>query len=373
MYSYTSLHTLSLLGSLIASIDAYPTPSYLGPSSADALPLSPPRHQQPHTLYTSTSTSFHPSRSGTLTVHPPNLHSPSNNSPPLSLPFSLTSTCPHLIPTWSRLTSNLLTNILLLYPAGPTSSPYYTISPPSSSSPHTTYSITTTIALPTQSKSSEFRSTLHLTLTPTTASRTTDRIHKPEWRSLIALLHGANDAILRAASPSTGFGRWEIAGDLPGARKSSRGGRRRGEEEAREAQMEQATFGPSDVVFPSSSASSSSSSSPSPRARGSSRRQGNNPSSFTPSSATSAREEDAVLFTWKATWVYYGVEIDGDGNEVLRECSQMPLGVEIDFGGRGESEIERRTYGEGGEGKGHGGKEGEDEDEDEDARWKIDL
>lgn len=48
-------------------------------------------------------------------------------------------------------------------------------------------------------------------------------------------------------------------------------------------------------------------------------------------------------FMYKATWVYYGVMVDRDGKEVLRECTQMPLGVDIDIDFEGESWIEKEA------------------------------
>ncbi|KAA8571540.1 hypothetical protein EYC84_001540 [Monilinia fructicola] len=366
MYSSSKFCTLSLLSSLVGWIDAYPTKSHVGPSLPDDLfiALSPPTHQQPHTLYTYTRISIssqplYPSRSSSLTVHPPKSSNPLTSSP-LSLPFTLTSTCPHLTPDWSHLTSDLLTNILLLYPTGPTSSPYYTFSPASSSSPssHDMYSISETVTLPTKTQGVDFRSTLHLSITPMTTAGIVG-ISREEWRSLIALLHSVN-GMMGPGSHGAGFGRLEIGGDFPSRKAKRRSTTGRKETKVEGAERGERKLGPSDIIFTSSAGEAS-------------RLQEADagyphPSPFTPVIPTSNGEQE-TLFAWKATWVYYGVEIDGEGKEVLRECSQMPLGTEIDF------ERGRGTHEKGAEGDG-GGKEFKDMergDAEGEKRWKIDL
>ncbi|KAB8300989.1 hypothetical protein EYC80_002913 [Monilinia laxa] len=343
-------------------IDAYPTRSYVGPNSPEDLSptLSPPTHQQLHTLYTSIAPQpFHPSRSSSLTIHPPKSSNPLTSSP-LSLPFTLISICPHLIPDWSHLTSDLLTNILLLYPTGPTSSPYYTFSPASSSSSspssHDTYSITETVTLPTKTQDIEFRSTLHLSITPMTTAGMIG-ISKEEWRTLIGLLYSAN-GMMGAETHGLGFGRLEIGGNFPTQLQISKPKFKAGTKETKEKGEKR--LGPSDIIFTS------------PPQKASRPQEENSgypsPSPFTPS-ISMVQGEPETLFTWKATWVYYGVEIDGEGKEALRECSQMPLGTEIDFESR-KGDLEKGAEGDSGE------KVLKDvymEDGEGEERWKIDL
>lgn len=77
-------------------------------------------------------------------------------------------------------------------------------------------------------------------------------------------------------------------------------------------------------------------------------------------------EGDHFSFDWEATWTYYGVVRDENGEQVLRECAQMPLGLKVDSEGKGEEgdkgvemKMERKND-EGGKG-------------DNEREWKIDL
>ncbi|KAF7946309.1 hypothetical protein EAE96_009310 [Botrytis aclada] len=381
MYSYSSWSTLALLASWLGKMDAYPTQSFLGMSSPESHSLST-HHQQlssqlppptPRTLYTAPSFS---SRSGTIDVRPPISHF-STSSSPLSIPFTLTSTCPNLHLDWTCLTSDLLSNLLLLYPTGPTSSPYYTFSPgtpspdsSSSSSPSKdTYSISTSILLPTKTQGVEFKSSLYISISPASHAGVAG-ISKAEWRSFMGLLHGVNKGLEREMK-GTGWGSLAMEGEFPSLNtphsEKKEGGKRRARKEK---------TGPSDIIFPSSS-SSSSSSSLSEKYPAYPRQGVKSQKDKTQESQTKIEgkeeekeeEEEEISFSYKITWVYYGTTRDENGSETLRECAQMPAGVAMDFES-GESGISVS------EKKGQEEKE-ESRDEDvvneEEQMWKIDL
>ncbi|KAI9642857.1 hypothetical protein NHQ30_008591 [Ciborinia camelliae] len=362
MYSYASLSTLSLLGRLIASVNAYPTQSYLNPNSPEALLTS---NQQPQTLYTSTTLQTnHPSRSGTLNVHPPPSHNPSHTSSTLAIPFTLTSTCPHLVPNWSYLTSDLLSNILLTYPTGPTSSPYYTFSPgsgssSSSSSPssspysHDTYHISETVILPTTTQGVEFRSSLHLSVAPQSAAGI-GGVTKDEWRSLLGLLVEV-DGMLGGEMKGMGFGRLEMSGLVPvlkmGGSKRGVGGRGKG---MGMGMLGKHRLGPSDVIGGRSNKGK----------KEKAEEEGDD------EEEEEEEEQEKHSFAWKATWVNYGMVTDRNGKEGLRECAQMPLGLDIDDDT--DVDFKRGRGSHGGLLKGEDGEKGREGGSGEE-RWKIDL
>ncbi|TGO38513.1 hypothetical protein BHYA_0073g00220 [Botrytis hyacinthi] len=382
MYSYSSWSSLALLASLLGKLDAYPTQSFLGISSPESHSLST-HHQQsspqlppqsPRTLYTAPSFSspdLHSSRSGTINVRPPISHI-STFSSPISIPFTLTSTCPSLRLDWTCLTTDLLSNILLLYPSGPTSSPYYTFSPgtpaqdSSSSSPsQDTYTISSTILLPTKTEGIEFKSSLYISISP--ASHTgVAGISKGEWRSFIGLLHGVNKGLERETK-GMGWGRLAMEGEFPSLKtpysEKKNGGNRgaRGEK-----------LGPSDIIFPFPSPSSSSSISEKnsvyPREIFKSWEEEEQESK----AKMEGKEDEGISFSYKITWVYYGMTRDANGKGILRECAQMPEGVEMDFESEesGKNKAIGAGKGEGEEGKKE--KSGVNEGEEE-QMWKIDL
>ncbi|TGO75365.1 hypothetical protein BELL_0217g00010 [Botrytis elliptica] len=394
MYSYSSWSSLTLLASLLGKIDAYPTQSFLGISSSEPHSLS--THQQqsspqlspqsPRTLYTTPSFSFpdlHSSRSGTINVRPPISHF--STSSPISIPFTLTSTCPSLHLDWTCLTTDLLSNLLLLYPSGPTSSPYYTFSPgtptqdssSSSSSPsQDTYTISSTILLPTKTKGTEFKSSLYISISPASHAGVAG-ISKGEWKSFIGLLHGVNRG-LEGEMKGMGWGRLAMEGKFPSLKtpyysEKKKGGNRGARKEK---------LGPSDIIFPFSSSPSSSDLS------SLSEKKPAYPHEVIKSweeeeqefkTQTERKEEGEISFSYKITWVYYGMTRDANGKEMLRECEQMPEGVEMDF----ESEEFGKKM-SAAEGKGKEEEEGkevksgvneaeEEEEEEEEQMWKIDL
>ncbi|TEY45517.1 hypothetical protein BOTCAL_0330g00120 [Botryotinia calthae] len=373
-----------LLAGLLGKMDAYPTQSFLGISSSESHSL--PTHQQPllqilqtpRTLYTTPSFSspdLHSSRSGTINVHPPFSHS-SPSSSPLSIPFTLTSTCPNLHLDWTCLTTDLLSNLLLTYPSGPTSSPYYRFSPgtpsqdSSSSSPSPskdTYIISSTILLPTKQEETEFRSSLYISITPASHAGVAG-ISKREWRSFVGMLHGVNK-VLERETKGTGWGSLGMEGEFPSLKTANK---KRGNRGARKE-----TLGPSDIIFPFSSSSSSSSSSVSEKRPAYSREvvrswEDEEQELKTKMMEKEGQEEEEISFSYKITWVYYGITRDENGRKIMRECTQMPGGVEIDF--------EREESGkivvigeEKGEEKEATSKDRTNKEEEGEERWKIDL
>ncbi|TGO51917.1 hypothetical protein BOTNAR_0340g00010 [Botryotinia narcissicola] len=386
MYSYSSWSSLTLLASLLGKLDAYPTQSFLGISSPESHSLST-HHQQsspqlppqsPRTLYTTPSFSspdLHSSRSGTINVRPPISHV-STSSSPISIPFTLTSTCPSLHLDWTCLTTDLLSNLLLLYPSGPTSSPYYTFSPgapaqdssssSSSSSPSQgTYTISSSILLPTKTEGTEFKSSLYISISPASHAGIAG-ISKGEWRSFIRLLHGVNKGLEREMK-GMGWGRLAMEGEFPSLKTAYAEKKNGGNGGARKEKL-----GPSDIIFPSPSSSSSSLSeekSTYPREVVKSwddRRQELR-------TKMEGKEEEGISFSYKITWVYYGMTRDANGKGTLRECGQMPEGVEMDF--ENEESGKKMVIGEEKEEEEQekkeeksGVKEGEEE-----QMWKIDL
>ncbi|KAF7858462.1 hypothetical protein EAF04_009062 [Stromatinia cepivora] len=374
MYSHTSISTLSLLASLIASINAYPTQSYLTPNSPETLSiLNQP--QTPLTLYTTTS--LHPSHFGILNIRPPASHNPSlsSSSPPLPIPFTLTSTCPQLHQAWTSLTNNLLSNLHLLYPTGPTSSPYYTFSPgrasgSSSSSPSSpdqdqdqdTYTLSTTTTHPTTQKSTSFKTSLYISITPSTKAGVSG-ITKEEWRMFLRMLGLVNGGV-REEMRGMGWGRLEVRGGVPRVEVgvSSWEKRRKGKME-----MKKRRLGPSDVVFLSSSSHGHESTTYPSESGG------------TPSYPEEGEEKGnqnkgkEISFTYTATWIYYGITVDETGKEILRECSQIPLAAHTEIEFENEDKRDNHEDKRKSEMKNEKGSEDEDEDADGGDRWKIDL
>ncbi|KAK6604703.1 hypothetical protein H4I96_05285 [Botrytis cinerea] len=372
MYSYTSWSSLVLLAGLLGKMDAYPTQSFLGISSSESHSLSthqqsqPQLPQTPRTLYTTPSFSspdLHSSRSGTINVHPPFSHS-SPSSSPLSIPFTLTSTCPNLHLDWTCLTTDLLTNLLLIYPSGPTSSPYYRFSPgtpsqdsssPSSSPSKDTYTISSTILLPTKQEETEFRSSLYISIIPASHAGVAG-ISKREWRSFVGMLHGVNKGLKREMK-GMGWGSLEMEGEFPLLKIANKKGGNRG---ARKEKL-----GPSDIIFPSSSSSSSVSEKTPAYSREVTR------------SWEDEEQEEEISFSYKITWVYYGMTRDENGKKTLRECTQMPGGVEMDFEraepGKtvviGEGKRKRKEK----EKEKEAMSEDKTNEEEGEERWKIDL
>ncbi|KAJ8059726.1 hypothetical protein OCU04_011371 [Sclerotinia nivalis] len=370
MYSRTSISAFSLLASLIASINAYPTQLHPAPSSSETLSiLNQP--QTPLNLYTTTS--LHPSHSGILNVHPPTSHNPSfsSSSSPLPIPFTLTSTCPQLYQAWPNLTNNLFSNLHLLYPAGPTSSPYYTFSPgrasgPSSSSASSpdqdqdqdTYTLPTTIT----QKSTSFKTSLYISITPATKAGVSG-ITKEEWRMFLRML-GLVNAGVSEEMKGMGWGRLEIGGGVPRVEVGVNSlGRRR------KAEMERRRLGPSDIIFPSSTSYDHESTTYPSESGGtpSYPEEGKEKETQTQTQNQNQNKRKEISFTYTATWINYGITVDETGKEILRECSQIPLSAEIEdrksnYEGKKKSEMNHKK-----------GSEDEDENADEGDRWKIDL
>ncbi|TGO12153.1 hypothetical protein BTUL_0093g00010 [Botrytis tulipae] len=386
MYSISSWSNFALLASLLGKLDAYPTQSFLGISSPEPHSLST-HHQQsspqlppqsPRTLYTTPSFSspdLHSSRSGTINVRPPISHI-STSSSPISIPFTLTSTCPSLRLDWTCLTTDLLSNLLLLYPSGPTSSPYYTFSPgapaqdssssSSSSSPsQDTYTISSSILLPTKTEGTEFKSSLYISISPASDAGVAG-ISKGEWRSFIGLLHGVNKGLEREMK-GMGWGRLAMEGEFPSLKTPYSEKKNGGNRGARKEKL-----GPSDIIFPSSSSSSSSLSEEKlayPREVVKSWEEEEQELKV----KMEGKEEEQISFSYKITWVYYGMTRDANGKGILRECGQMPEGVEINF----ESEESEKNMAIG-EGKGEEEQEKKEEksgvnEGEEEQMWKIDL
>ncbi|KAF7882509.1 uncharacterized protein EAF02_005872 [Botrytis sinoallii] len=388
MYSYSSWSSLTLLASLLGKMDAYPTQSFLGISSSEPHSLS--THQQqsspqlspqsPRTLYTTPSFSspdLHSSHSGTINVRPPISHF--STSSPISIPFTLTSTCPSLHLDWTCLTTDLLSSLLLLYPSGPTSSPYYTFShgtpaqdsSSSSSSPsQDTYTISSTILLPTKTKGTEFKSSLYISISPASHAGVAG-ISKREWRSFIGLLHGINNGLEREMK-GMGWGRLAMEGKFPSLKTPYYSERKKGGN--RGARKEK--LGPSDIIFPSSSSSSSLSEKKPAYPREVIKSWEEEEQEF--KTQTERKEEGEISFSYKITWVYYGMTRDANGKEMLRECAQMPEGVEMDFeseeSGKKMSAAEGKGEEEEEEEEGKEVKSGVSEaEEEEEQMWKIDL
>ncbi|CAD6445236.1 8a283c0f-7e5d-4cf0-9212-5ef8300504f7 [Sclerotinia trifoliorum] len=334
MYSHVSISAFSLLASLIASIDAYPT-QYLAPSSSETLSISN-QPQTPLNLYTTTS--LHPSHAGILNFHPPSFSSSSTSST-LPIPFTLTSTCPQLHQSWTSLTSNLLSDLHLLYPSGPTSSPYYTFSPGSSSGSSSsstapqnqdqnqdTYTISTTTTQPSTQKSTSFKTTLYISITPSTQAGVSG-ITKEEWKIFLRMLGLVNVGM---SEEMKGMG-W---GKLMGKRR----------------------LGPSDVVFPPSSSS---------YPKDEDENENENEKEIQNKNKNNPQK---ISFAYSATWIYYGITIDETGKEILRECSQIPLSAHMPTATEIDSEGKN-----GGNGNYKDKIENEMGSEEEEDRWKIDL
>ncbi|KAF7930987.1 uncharacterized protein EAE97_009196 [Botrytis byssoidea] len=375
MYSYSSWSSFALLASLLGKLDAYPTQSFLGISSPESHSLST-HHQQsspqlppksPRTLYTTPSFSspdLHSSRSGTINVRPPISHT-STSSSPISIPFTLTSTCPSLHLDWTCLTTDLLSNLLHLYPSGPTSSPYYTFSPgtpaqdSSSSSPsQDTYTISSSILLPAKTEGTEFKSSLYISISPASHAGVAG-ISKGEWRSFIGLLHGVNQGLEREMK-GMGWGRLAMEGEFPSLKTPYSEKKNGGNGGARKEKL-----GPSDIIFPSLSEEKLAY----PREVVKSRGEENQELK----TKMEGKEEEGISFSYKITWVYYGMTRDANGKGILRECEQMPEEVEMDF--ESEESGKKMAIGEEKEEEKQekkeeksGVKEGEEE-----QMWKIDL
>ncbi|TGO24349.1 hypothetical protein BPAE_0105g00160 [Botrytis paeoniae] len=381
MYSYSSWSSLALLASLLGKMDAYPTQSFLG-ISPESYSLSTNQQQSssqlppqtPRTLYTtpSFSSDLYPSRSGTINVRPPVSHFSTSPSP-ISIPFTLTSTCPNLRLDWTCLTTDLLSNLLLLYPSGPTSSPYYTFSPgtpaqDSSSSPSSpsqdTYTISSIILLPTKTKGTEFKSSLYISISPASHAGVAG-ISKGEWRSFMGLLHGVNKGLEREMK-GMGWGSLAMEGEFPSLKtlysEKKKGGNRRTRKEK---------MGPSDIIFPSTFSSENEEEKPAYPREGVKSWEDKKQELKT---KIEEKEEEEISFSYKITWVYYGMTRDENGREILRECAQMPGEVEMDF--ESEGSVKKISAAEG---KGQEEKEEKSRDSDvvqegeEEQIWKIDL
>ncbi|ESZ95725.1 hypothetical protein SBOR_3879 [Sclerotinia borealis F-4128] len=364
-YNFTSLSTFSLLSSflLVALVDAYPTHLYPSLRSRLADASTSPS-------ISSNSQPISPSREGTLFVHLPTTqnidysHPPSSS--PLSIPYTLTSTCPQILPTdRNSLTSDLLAKILLLYPEGPTSSPYYTFSAgddgDDASKTQDTYSITQTAGLATGVKGVEYRSSLYISVMTRVGKGKGGYggdVGGEEWRGLMGVLGGLNKGLGREMERETrgqGFGKLVVGGKFPVLRGREEGLDVDVDEEGEGDRVEKERkinkkLAPSDIILPSY-----------PHelvrdwdgesAKGKEDKVGKK---------EEKKETEEVSFEWKATWVYYGVVTDENGGEVVRECGQMPLGLEVEgvFESRGEESENGRK---------------EEEVEEEEGRWKIDL
>ncbi|TGO92322.1 hypothetical protein BPOR_0005g00110 [Botrytis porri] len=160
-----------------------------------------------------------------------------------------------------------------------------------------------------------------------------------------------------------GWGSLEMEGEFPWLKTSSSEKKGRGNRGVRRERL-----GPSDIVFPSSSSSSEEKEVEKPAyMREVVRNWEGEKEGLKEKIKEKENEEEETSFSYKITWVYYGITRDENGKEILRECAQMPEGVEMDF----ESE---ESFGEE---KEEDLKEDSDvvqgEEEEEEQIWKIDL
>ncbi|RAL65364.1 hypothetical protein DID88_000932 [Monilinia fructigena] len=180
-------------------------------------------------------------------------------------------------------------------------------------------------------------------------------ISKEEWRSLIRLLHSVN-GIMGTETHGLGFGRLEIGGTSPPDIETEIEGGTKETKEKGEKKL-----GPSDIIFTSAPEKAS-------------RPQGENtgypnPSPFAPSISIAQGENRKPCSRGKRRGCITAWRLMGREKETLRECSQMPLGTEIDFeSGKGDHEKEAE-----GDGGGKGFKDVYREDRTGEERWKIDL
>lgn len=180
----------------------------------------------------------------------------------------------------------------------------------------------------------------------------------------MGMLHGVNKGLEREMK-GMGWGSLEMEGEFPLLKIANKKGGNRG---ARKEKL-----GPSDIIFPSSSSVSEKTPAYSREAV---RSWEDEEQEFkTKMMEKEGQEEEEISFSYKITWVYYGMTRDENGKKTMRECTQMPGGVEMDF----ERAKSGKTVGIG-EGKAdEEEKEAMSEDkankeeEEGEERWKIDL
>lgn len=184
----------------------------------------------------------------------------------------------------------------------------------------------------------------------------------------MGLLHGVNKGLEREMK-GMGWGRLAMEGEFPSLKtpsseKKKNGGNRRARKEK---------LGPSDIIFPSSP-SSSSLSEEKPVYPREVVKSWEEEKQELKKMKIEGKEEDGISFSYKITWVYYGMTRDANGKGILRECGQMPEGVEMNF----ESEESGKKMAIG-QGKGEEEEEKEKEEKtkvnkaEEEQMWKIDL
>lgn len=172
----------------------------------------------------------------------------------------------------------------------------------------------------------------------------------------MGMLHGVNKGLEREMK-GMGWGSLEMEGEFPLLKIANKKGGNRG---ARKEKL-----GPSDIIFPSSSSSSSVSEKTPAYSREVTR------------SWEDEEQEEEISFSYKITWVYYGMTRDENGKKTLRECTQMPGGVEMDFERAEPGKTVVIGEGKAGEKEKEKEKEAMSEDktneEEGEERWKIDL